>query len=404
VKTGVVKKTGYMKKIVLILALALAAGYSESYSQSASDTTVYLITCGPGTETYSIYGHSALRVTIADKNTDLVYNWGVFDFATPNFAFKFARGKLKYMLDADSFNRFLQIYLYEKRWVQAQKINLSSAEKMILLELISENLKPENVKYLYDFLFDNCATRIRDILEKTVGKSLIYSPSAEKDQPTFRFLTGTYQRQYPWLNFGIDLLLGTPCDKKASDRDKMFLPLELQNEFTEAYVNRSGKIIPLLQNAETVLDYGNPVNKSSFFIHPFFIFSLLCVALIIFTSMVREGKIVRITDFVIFTIFTCLSLLMLFTNFFTDHQQLKYNLSLLWLSPFIPVCLVSIILKKDWYKWFRIVFFLCIVSFIVQIIFPFKGNDAFMPLALIIMLRSSVRAGFSWNPLSLNTI
>lgn len=397
-------KTGHMKKIVLILALISIAGYSESFSQSAPDTTVYLITCGPGTETYSIYGHSALRVTIADKNTDYIYNWGVFDFATPNFAFKFARGKLEYMLDADNYKRFLQIYLYEKRWVQAQKINLSSAEKKILMELISENLKPENVRYLYDFLFDNCATRIRDILEKTVGKNLIYSPSELKNQPTFRFLTGTYQRQYPWLNFGINLLLGTPCDKKASGRDKMFLPLELQNEFTEAYVNRNGKMIPLLQNAETVLDYGNPVINSSFFTNPFFVFSLLCVALIIFTAMVKEGRMVRIVDIIIFSIFACLSLLMLFTNFFTDHQQLKYNLNLLWLSPIIPVCLVSIILKKDWYKWFRIVFFLCIVSFIIQIIFPFKGNNAFMSLTLIIMLRSSVRAGFSWNPLSLSTI
>ncbi len=357
--------------------MAMAAGYSESYSQSASDTTVYLITCGPGTETYSIYGHSALRVTIADKNTDLVYNWGVFDFATPNFAFKFARGKLEYMLDADSFKRFLQIYLYEKRWVQAQKINLSSAEKMILLKLISENLRPENVKYLYDFLFDNCATRIRDILEKTVGQNLIYSPTAVKNQPTFRFLTGTYQRQYPWLNFGIDLLLGTPCDKKASDRDKMFLPIELQNEFTEAYVNRNGKMIPLLQNAETVLDYGNPVNKSSFFIHPFFIFSLLCVALIIFTAMVREGKAVRIADIVIFTIFTCLSLLLLFTNFFTDHQQLKYNLSLLWLSPFIPVCLVSIILKKDWYNMVQDCFFPLYCLFYSPDNIPIQGQRCF---------------------------
>ncbi len=272
------------------------------------------------------------------------------------------------------------------------------------MELVSENLRPENVKYLYDFLYDNCATRIRDILEKTLGKNLIYSSSDSKNQPSFRFLTGTYQRQFPWLNFGIDLLLGTPCDKKASDRDRMFLPLELQNEFTEAYVNRNGKMIPLLQNAETVLDYSNPVNKSSFFMHPFFIFSLLCVALIIFTAVVREGKAVRVVDIVIFSIFTSLSLLMLFTNFFTDHQQLKYNLCLLWLSPFIPVCLVSIVLNKDWDKWFMIVFFLCIIAFIIQLFFPFKGNNAFIPLILIIMLRSSVRAGFSWNPLSLNTI
>ncbi len=282
----------------------VATGYARSFSQPASDTTFYLVTCGPGAEIYSIYGHSALRMTVPGRNIDLTYNWGVFDFDTPNFGLRFARGDLQYLLDADNYIRFLQIYQYEKRWVKCQVINLNSSEKKILAGLIAENLKPENIKYRYDFLFDNCATRIRDILEKTVGSNLVYSPSAEKKKPSYRFLTGTYQKQYPWLNFGIDLLLGTPCDKKAEDRDKMFLPLELQKEFTEAYINRNGKMIPVLQNPEIVLNYKTHVNKPGFVTHPIFVFSLLCVALIIFSAMVREGRAVRIADIIIFSVFT----------------------------------------------------------------------------------------------------
>ncbi len=389
-----------MKKIVLILLLTMLFPFAKSFSPEGNDTTFYLITCGPGTEIYSIYGHSALRMEIPSRNIDLTYNWGVFDFDTPNFGLKFARGNLQYLLDADTYRRFLQIYQQEKRWVRSQAINLNPSEKRILAGLITENLKPENIKYRYDFLFDNCATRIRDILEKAIGSNLIYSPSAEKHKPSFRFLTGTYQKQYPWLNFGIDLLLGTPCDKKAEDRDKMFLPLELQNEFNGAFIKRDGKMIPVLQNPETVLDFRTPSKNPSFFTQPVFFFLILCIVLIIFTALVREGRAVRIVDIIVFSVFTLISLLLIFTNFFSLHHQLKYNLALLWISPFIPVCLAAIVLKRDWVIWFRIVFVLCVISFIIQILFSNSGNSAFLPLILIIMVRSSVRADYSWNPFS----
>jgi len=392
-----------MKKSILILAIILLTGQSGLFSQIMSDTSVYLITCGPGIETYSHYGHSALRVTIPERDIDLVYNWGVFDFSTPHFAYKFAKGRLDYMLDTDNIKRFLQTYFHEQRWVQIQKINLTAAETKVLMELIAENLKPENVKYRYDFFYDDCSTRIRDLLEKVLGDKLKYSPSGDRKQPTFRFLVGTYQVQYQWLDFGIDLLMGTPSDKKASDRDKMFLPLELKEGLSEAYVIREGRLVPLLQNPQTVVDFSDPVVKRSFIFDPFFIFTLLCVAMIIFTSVVRDGKAPRITDILLFSVFSCLSLLLLFTNFITDHLQMKHNLSLLWLSPFVIACLVALILNKKGFIWFRIVFFLSLISFTIQLILPSTGNNAFLPLILILLMRSSVRSGFSWNPLSLKT-
>jgi hypothetical protein len=392
-----------MKKVILILVIMLAGEQNKLFSQTMSDTSFFLITCGPGIETYSHYGHSALRVTIPSQNIDLVYNWGVFDFSTPNFAYKFAKGRLEYMLDTETLNQFLRAYLFEQRWVEIQKINLSPSETKILMQLIAENLKPENVKYRYDFFYDDCSTRIRDLLEKATDNKLLYSPSAEKYKPTFRFLTGTYQLQYPWLDFGIDLLMGTPSDKKASDREKMFLPIELQKGLSEAYVNRNGRMVPLLQNPETVLDYPDPVVKQSFVTQPFFIFTLLCVAIIIFTAMVRSRRTAKIADILIYALFSLLALLMLFTNFITDHEQMKYNLCLLWLSPFVPVCLAAVILNKEWIVWFRIVFILSLVSFIIQIVSPYTGNNAFMPLILILLVRSSVRASFTWNPLSAKT-
>ncbi|MBN2632274.1 MAG: DUF4105 domain-containing protein [Bacteroidales bacterium] len=388
-----------MKKLFIIIVIILGSVSSGLFSQSAQDTSVYLITCGPGTETYSIYGHSALRMTIPERNIDIVYNWGVFDFSTPNFAYKFARGKLEYMLDSDYFSRFLQIYMYEKRWVQTQKINLDSAEKKYLLELVNENLRPENAKYLYDFFYDDCSTRIRDLLEKVLGTSLRYQPSSDnKKAQSFRFLTGSYQRPYPWLDLGIDILMGTPSDKKASDRDRMFLPIEMQKELSRALVMREGRMVPLLQNPETVVDFPDPVVKPSIFTHPLLVTSLLFVALTILFAIMRNRVLIKTADIFIFSLYSILALLMMFTNFITDHQQMKYNLTLLWISPLIPVCLLAIILKKDWVVVFRIVFFLSAISFVIVTFFPGIANTAFVPLILIILLRSSARSQFSWHP------
>ncbi|HAM09927.1 MAG TPA: hypothetical protein DCP74_06565, partial [Bacteroidales bacterium] len=132
-----------MKKTAVIIAFLMSVCLNDSFSQTGNDTIVYLITCNPGTEIYSIYGHSALRIVNRINNSDLVYNWGVFDFNTPNFAWKFAKGRLEYMLAVESMGNFLQTYLYEERAVFSQRINLSPLEIRQLVILINDNLKPE---------------------------------------------------------------------------------------------------------------------------------------------------------------------------------------------------------------------------------------------------------------------
>src|SRR5512141_1421870 len=135
-----------MKRIFFISFVFLLISSTRLFSQLSNDTTAYLLTCGPGTETYSIYGHSALRIIIREKNSDTVYNWGVFDFDTPNFAWKFAKGRLDYMIAAESLKSFLGVYFFEQRYVHSQKINLEANEVKKLAELINENLRPENRK------------------------------------------------------------------------------------------------------------------------------------------------------------------------------------------------------------------------------------------------------------------
>jgi len=399
--TYVYKMRIIMKKIFVLCPVILLICSPVLFSQSSNDTLAYLITCGPGTETYSIYGHSALRIVIPEKHTDTVYNWGVFDFSAPNFAWKFAKGRLDYMLDTEALKGFLKEYYFEKRYVFSQKINIDPVETRKLVSLINENLKPENVKYRYDFFYDDCSTRIRDLLEKSIGEKLKYPLQETGRIPSFRDLVARYQNPYPWLKFGVDLIMGSTSDKRAVFRDRMFLPIDMKDGLSKAVIHRSDKRIPLLSNPEILLDFDAPVIKQKFLISPPIIFTLVIILILILAALTKSRKITRLIDLIIYSVFSVLSILMIFFNFFTDHQQMKWNLNILWLNPFIIVCLIMLIMNKTGMIWFRVVFFMSAGFLVLHFILPQDFNIAFFLLAIILLVRSSVRSGFDWNPLSL---
>lgn len=389
-----------MKKSMVILLFVLANINNGLFSQSAQDTTIYLLTCSPGTATYSIYGHSAIRVVIPHTQTDEVFNWGIFDFSTPNFVWKFAKGKLNYLLGVYPYDSFIQEYFIDNRSVYSQKINLDASEKRILLGLIQTNLQPENRSYKYDFFYDDCSTRIRDLIEKAVGTKLIYPPDEINQMHTFREMVGKYQKSYPWLKMGVDLIMGTPGEVKAFFRDRMFLPLDLQKNLTQAVINHDRKMIPLLSSAETILEFGQPVVKNRFYTTPIFIFMLLFIIIVFLSAMYLRGKLINILDLVLFSVFSLLSVLMIFFNFFTDHQQMKLNINIIWFNPVIIICLFCLIFRKAGEIWFRVVFFLSVIYLPLILIFPYATNNSFVPVMLILVLRSSARCNFKWNPLS----
>ena len=392
-----------MRKLFFISLFFLSISHSRVFSQQSNDTTVYLLTCGPGTETYSIYGHSAIRIVLSTQHSDIVYNWGVFDYSTPNFTWKFAKGRLDYMLATESLKGFLQSYFFEKRYVYSQKMNIDASEKRILLELINENLKPENVKYRYDFFYDDCSTRIRDLFEKSVGQKLKYPPPEPGKLPTFRDMVGKYQAPYPWLKFGVDLIMGSTSDKRAAFRDRMFLPIDMKDELSEALIHRDDKMIPLLQNPEILLDFETPDVKPNFFTSPPFVFTLVIILILILAALTKSLKIIRIIDIIIYSVFSVLSVLMIFFNFFTDHVQMKWNLNIIWLNPFIIVCLITLILNKKATVWFRTIFFISAGFLLLHFILPQQFNISFFLLAIILLIRSSVRSEFEWNPLTIST-
>jgi len=376
-----------MKKAFLLIALLSVLLPLRMSAQMADSADVYIITCAPGTESYSIYGHTALRVVIRGTTFDRVYNWGIFDFSTPNFAYRFAKGRLDYMLGAYSYEGFLREYIAEERSVWSQKLNLTTGEKEKLFELINENLKPENVKYRYDFFFDNCATRVRDIVAAAAADTVIFPVTEKRKQKSFRRLVDPNQKVLPWLDLGADMLLGLQADKKATPSDEMFLPVHLMNNMLNTFIIHNGMEEPLTGPAEVVAEFlssGKPGTRAWV---PQAVFYLLLILVFLITFVFGKPKLERVTDFVLYFIYSVIALLLVFTNLFSEHDALHFNLLFLGINILIPVLFVSLFTSVKAIILSRIAFFISLSWLPVSLIAGQGINPAIIPLVLIIMVR-----------------
>lgn len=374
-----------MKKLLLFIFFLPLIFSQRGLSQPVDSIDFYMLTCEPGNEVYSVYGHSAIRVVVRGTDRDIVYNWGLFDFDTPHFAFRFAKGKLDYMVGACSLKTFMAEYQVEKRSVWSQKINLTNEEKINLINRLNENMREENIYYRYDFFYDNCATRVRDIIENSLSGSVSYP--VEENEKTFRELINQYQQRIPWLDFGADFLLGLPADKKASVRDEGFLPMLLMKNLGSATVSHSGKREPVMSSPTLLLDMrGVEEKKPDVWILPLILYSLL-VLVVLITFVFGIPIMGKVSDWILFSFFTILSLLMVFFNFFSDHQATHFNLLIIAFNPLIPLILYFIFMAKKFRKLSRLALVLALLYFPASMIIGQDIHPAVIPLILIMMVR-----------------
>jgi len=376
-----------MKKILFILALLILIRPAHASAGIADSADVYIITCAPGTESYSIYGHTALRVTIRGTTFDRVYNWGIFDFSTPNFAYRFAKGRLDYLLGAYSYEDFLKEYIADGRAVWSQKLNLTTAEKERLFALIDENLQPENVRYRYDFFFDNCATRVRDIVARAATDTVIFPEKERKQQKSFRQLVDHNQKVLPWLDLGADMLLGLQADKKATPSDEMFLPVHLMNNMLNTVIVHDNEQEPLTGPAEVVVDIPAPGAPGIKTLVPQAVFYLFLMVVLLITFVFGKPRIEQVTDIVLYFIYSVVAILLLFTNIFSEHDALHFNLLFLGINLLIPVLLPFIVMRRKAVKISRAAFVISASWLPVSLIAGQGINPALIPLVLIIMVR-----------------
>lgn len=355
------------------------------------DSKISMITCSPGAELYSTFGHSAIRVKDPNLNIDIVFNYGTFDFATPNFYAKFVKGKLNYILSVSSFPDFIHEYVMENRWVVEQVLDIELVEKQSLFDSLRINYLPENREYLYDFFFDNCATRIRDIFyEKLDGVEFDYSEVENNN--SFRDLLKPYIKPYPWVEFGINLALGAKADRIASPWETMFLPDHMLDLFRYARIERDSTS-SLLCYPETIISEGFGLPETRLKIdNPIIVFWALFVlgTFITFFDLKRR-KPSKWFDIVIFGFTGLLGILLLFLWLGTDHTVMVHNYNLLWAIP-LHFPAIFIVFRKKYSAFARKYFLLTSIILLLVVvlwrIIPQELPIVILPFVLLMMLRA----------------
>ena len=374
-----------MKRLLFVFLLFT---FYFSSAQDSCGIRISLLTCTPGQELYSTFGHSALRGFDSIKNEDLVFNYGTFDFYDPKFYNKFVKGKLLYFVSIDTLPSFLAEYEEYKRGITEQAINISCDEKHKLVAALFENAKEENKYYRYDFNYDNCTTRLRDMLEKATGKQLETKNILPKQNTTFRNLIHIYLDRggQQWSKFGIDILLGNPMDKKVTNREAMFLPDYLLMAFDSSTLNGN----PVVNEKKILLNHFDEYKTKSG-VTPFIVFGILFLLIAVLSFFTRNSwnLFFRIFDFLLFTFLGLLGILILFMWFGTEHAMCKNNFNLLWALPtHLPVAFM-LFNKKQWINsYFGFIFFYTIALLLAWFFLPQQFNTAILPLIGIILIRS----------------
>lgn len=319
-----------MKQLLLYTTFLLALGVPNHLSsQLSSNATISILTCRSGDSIDNMFGHTAIRIVDPATQKDEIFNFGIFSFEEPNFTMKFMRGKLLYSLGRSSFNRFLSTYHRQKRSVFQQQLDLDHSQVNAIYNSLLENYKPENRRYKYDFFFDNCSTRARDLFPNNLEG--IRFPDEPEKTMTYRDLLDQHTYRWPWTDFGMDLLVGHIADRTATVKDQMYLP----EFFFDHLENMRLGNKPLVNATTMVLDHESAESERDRtpWISPLLFFGVLLILEIFLFFKNTTNRAIRFYDKMWFLVTGVGGLLILFMWFGTDHITTKGNLNLLWMSP-----------------------------------------------------------------------
>ena len=342
----------------LILLIFNGITPASAQSDPMDSVEVSLLTCSPHEEIYSLYGHAAIRWhdkggSQADiQAQDIVFNWGVFDFRKPYFVPRFVFGLTDYELGAYPFDFFWPYYKQFGSSVIEQVINLTNDEKRRLKEILSENLRPENKVYRYNYFYDNCSTRPRDIIEKCINGKVEYAQRTDY-APSYRDMVHECVRNHPWAKFGNDMLLGVRADMQTTLREQEFLPENLLYDFDRCQIYADGEYRPLVKERRIVVPPGVQIIEQDFPLTPIQCACLLlAISLIIFAWEWRCRKTCKYWDAALMLL-QGLAGCVLFVMFFSQHPTTSTNLQILLLNP-IPLFFIPAVIRRRATRWWMI--------------------------------------------------
>ncbi|MDB5210745.1 MAG: hypothetical protein JWQ30_1572 [Sediminibacterium sp.] len=372
-----------MKKFSLFIIVFFSFFIQRVEAQDSSHLRVSLLTCAQGDELYSVFGHTALRIIDSVQHTDIVYNYGTFDFNDPDFYMKFTRGTLDYMLSAYYFQDFMAEYYAEKRSVTEQELILTGDAKNNLNKALQENLAGAARYYKYVFNYNNCTSRIRDLLFQHAGlqpdRQLVPAGTTCRNMLHEALDNG----DQPWSKLGIDILLGSRIDKPVSISESMFLP-----DYLMKGVDSSVHSHNILLDKKIIYNAGVPQKPHHNW--PLYIFSAIALPIILVSSGKKKTaqRITRFFDITLFLLTGLIGCLLLFMWFGTDHKACGANYNLLWALPTNLIVVFALWKKPLWLqKYFSVCMVIHLLTLLLWFWLPQQLNIGLIPVVVLLLQR-----------------
>lgn len=328
-----------MKKYIFLLLFVLCCSNDTALlaqTSTPSRLRVSILTCDAGEDIYTAWGHTAIRIVDSVNGTDYVFNYGTFDFNTPFFITKFVKGSLNYFMSANTFPDFYNEYQFEKRDIKEQVLHLSTAEKEKWYAALKNNMVGDNRFYLYNFISDNCTTRIKNGLITNTTFSIV-RPLVN----TYRekVVNAPYRKGIPWIGLGIDLLLGAYSDQKPNDNQAAFLPDLLYEQ-----IDRTRKLVESTAiyhfNDQTVNNERSQLPFQALI--GFFIFYFIAAK----TNTLLFQKIATVIDVMLMLFWGLGGSLIFYMSFMSMHTACYQNYNIMWMHPFYLLAFIFYFIKN----------------------------------------------------------
>lgn len=341
-----------LKGVLLTLILVSSTPVAAQEDIPPMDSVEFsLLTCQPHDEVYSLYGHTAIRYhELRPGGLDWAFNYGVFDFKKPHFVARFVFGLTDYELGAYPYKYFVKEYRRFGSMVTEQVLNLTDEEKMALHDALAINLRPENKIYRYNYFYNNCTTKARDIIESCINGKVEYA-GREDYTPSYRDMVHSMTRNNPWSRFGNDLLLGIKADWKTDLRQQEFLPGNLMYDFDHAQIYSNGNYRPLIKERRIAVPAGVQIIESGFPLTPLACAAiLLAVGIVIFFFEWRKKRVFVLWD-VLLMITTGTIGIVLTLMLFSQHPTVSLNLQIILCNPLPWLFLWPVIRGRETRYW-----------------------------------------------------
>ncbi|WP_396170375.1 DUF4105 domain-containing protein [Flavobacterium sp.] len=375
------KVVTYKNTFLSFFLIGTLSGFAQAFTLS-DKARASVITCDTGNESYSLFGHTAIRICDVGNNLDVVYNYGAFDFRTPNFVAKFAKGDLQYFAVANTFSDFMSQYTYEERSVFEQELNIPLTYKQKLFDNLTAVLASSESYYTYKFIDKNCTSMVVDMLNKTLESKVIAS-EIDSDK-TYRSILFPYFDNFFYEKLGTSIIFGTKVDEYSNH---IFLPLQLLQSLEQTQFKNQ----PLCVETKTLLEFKKQAPRSWWNnIYSYLIF--LGIILIANKKILDNFYLVLLGLIGVF--FTTM-------GFYSFHQELANNYNVLLFNPTLLVLFYFLVVKNS--KWIINLAVFNILSILVYLISMINKAHLIIVLPLVItsafVLARIIFKNYKCNPI-----